>query len=705
MSVKANRLSPLFLLLALLLLPGLAAQGQDPVIQMYLPDVRGSQKARLYIPPDTKVVRGLILDLGFAHGADRLDFQAFARANDFAVLGTLLRWPPELKDILEQLIADLAEKSGHPELTNVPWVPEAFSRSVGPAGTITVNHPDRVLAMMSGGLSMTARDADLAGARRTTVLNVIGSADPFPMGPEGVRDLRYFHEAWPRTRDQNLPWGCAIQWGAGHSHGTSMVMHAAFLRDVVALRMPKEHDPRRGRTPLRDMPPAEQGWLGDIATWGDGVPNIVPATQFQGDARTAHWMPGSYSAHVWRAYVVKEPRGRLHITELDNGQVRLSVEAPSIAAHESPQWRPPMGDDRVTYYDGDRVLGTGITLTTDQLRSGLFCVYAVVEPSGDVAGRPSERFITRPVLVSDGRVVPLGGESAHASMGPVALLEISDASRDALKALDQRAAYDGPGVWRQRYSEDFSDGPGEWVIGNMGGEMKIVDGALQIEGEGQVFAQLPRDFPRDIAVEYRVRNPLEAFDGKMGPNSMCLYIHGGDGGRAWRAGAALHFGIAGNNRTAWQIAGETDAGTDVTFTPNQWHTIRIERIQRTLTVTIDGKPLPKRIISDAEDRGIIGRRIGFHTVGSRAQLGQIRVFTYEPLNPDDVQPPMPAPARIAELARELVGRMDAPYAEQRSLAGEAIQAHLPVLREALREALPHAGPRAKPTLERLLDRR
>ncbi|MCC5829113.1 MAG: hypothetical protein JJU36_06660 [Phycisphaeraceae bacterium] len=669
-----------------------AAGGQEPVIQKYLPDLRGSQKARLYIPPDTQVVRGLILDLGFAHAADRADFQAFARANDFAVLGTLLRWPPELKENIKELIAEFAKESGHPELVNVPWVPEAFSRSVGPAGTITVNHPERVLAMMSGGLSMNAREENLDNARRTAVMNVIGSEDPFPMGPQGVRDLRYFHEAWPRTRDQNLPWGCAIQWGAGHSHGTSMVMHAAFLKDIIALRMPGDHDPRTGPTPLRDMPPAETGWLGDIATWGNDVPNIVPVGDFTGDARKAHWMPGSYSAHVWRAYVVRQPRGEIRVDSQDDGRVTLSVDSGDAQPGQ------------VTYYDGDRVLGRGVTLTTDKLREGLFCVYAVVQPANGDEGQSPRPYITRPVLVSDGRLVPLSQDSARPSMTAAALLEISPGAQQTLKALDQRAAYDGPGIWVERYAEDFSDGPGDWVLGNMGGTMKIVDNALQLESEGQTFAKLPRDFPREIAVEYRVRNVLDKFDGKLGPNSICLYINGGDAGRAWRAGAAFHFGIAGNSRSAWQVAGETDRGPPVTFTPNQWHNIRIQRIQRELTVTIDGKPFPKRIINDAEDRGVFGRRIGFHTVGSRVQMDSIKVYTWEPEDPADVQPTMPTADELATLARELIRQMDAPYAEQRSLAGQAAREYLEVLRPALEQATDTAGPNARRSLERLLGR-
>jgi len=670
------------------------ARAAGPIWQTYLEDKGPGQKARLYISPETKVVRGIIVDYGSPHGADRADYQAFAQAHDFAVLSTLLRWPPELKQNIEKIIADFAQQTGHPELVNVPWVNEAFSRSVNPAGELAQKNPDKVLAMMSGGLPNNPRDGATDTGKRMFIMNVIGSADPFVTGPEGVKDLKYFNEVWPKTREANMPWGCAIQWFAGHSHGTSMVMHAAALRDVINLRMPKDHDPRTGPTPLKDIPSTDAGWFGDIATWDQTMPAIAPAKDFKGDKTKAHWLPGSYSAHVWRSYVVKNVLNEVSVKTVSGG-VELSLTQTA-----------PRAPELVIYYDGDVEIGRGLKFVTSKLDKGLYCVYAIVQPAAGFADAAGSPYITRPLLVHNGKVIELGGQTAAPSQRPENLLEVSDAARPTLKALYERAAYSGPGNWVEKYSEDFSKDAGAWQLGTMGGKLEVVDGALQLEGEGQVYAHLPRDWPRDIAVTYRARNMLDAAEGKLGPNDICMYIGGAAGGlRPWRFGSAFHFGVNGNTRSAWQVNGETDAGDLVKFTPKQWHDVRIERINRTLTATVDGKPAATHIISDGEARELKTKTIGLYTVASRVQIDDVKVFIREPKDPADIKPALPTAEARAALTAELVALLDADFIEQRTLAEAALTEHIGPLKDALVAAAPNAGKRGTPVLEKMLKRR
>ncbi len=643
--------------------PMMRAAADDKVIQVYLDDKGQGQKCRLWLPDGIKQVRGIIIDLGNPHGSDRADFQAFARANDFALLGTLLRWPPTLDKDLEAIVADFAKRSEHPELVNAPWVMYGFSRSTGPNHKVAITRPEKVLAVLAGGVSPAVKPEEVAACKRVPTMCVIGSADPFAAGPEGVKNLDWFFGPghYPAYRAQHIAWGAAIQWGAGHTPGTGFVMQAAFLRDVMAQRMPKDWDPAKGPPTLADAGKEEDGYLGDPTTWDQPMPAVSRVSEFKGDAMKAQWLPGPCSARVWPAYVVKEPL--VSIVDPGPSGAALSVKAVNASQHI----------DKVEWFDGDKALQTGDALPTKNL-TGMQIIYAVVT----LDGKPA---ITRPVMTSNGRLVPPGEDSIRPTQAPLALIELPADQKATLSALIARAKYVGPAQWTPAFRDDFSTGQGPWKAGELPGKVDIVDGALQIQSEGQFVVVLPYDIPGDIAIEYRCR--------QIGPtpNDMAVMFDGIDGGpRPWRDGLIFHLGAGGNTKSDFQIVGEDDADLGARFEVNKWHTVRIERTGDELMAAVDGKELPRRKLTENEAHSVKGRRVGFYTVGkgSIAQFDDVVIYGRQPADPAAVQPALPDAAALAALTDSLVKLLDYQYAEQRNLADEFLAGNSAALAPSLK---------------------
>ena len=93
---------------------------------------------RLWIPNDVTVIRGVIVLGNGANGDQRgrtaeTDWQALARAHGFALMGTALYICQSTADVdaeVPVLLSDLAwyaDASGHPEVTNLPFVLAGWS--------------------------------------------------------------------------------------------------------------------------------------------------------------------------------------------------------------------------------------------------------------------------------------------------------------------------------------------------------------------------------------------------------------------------------------------------------------------------------------------------------------------------------------------------------------------------------------------------
>lgn len=248
----------------------------------------------VWIPSGAKTVRGGVCnpfskgDLPSAHWQAacrrwgfayvQVDFDA-VRKEEFGLLTTGL--------------ADLAKKTGRPELERLPLCFLGMSRGGGMSMQLAERMPERTLASVPVCLEVgPGSDA----TRRIPVLTVFGERD----GQQMAKLLAKL----PLERKQGAQFGIAVQWAKGHEFSRANNVAFVFLDDVISARLPKDAPAPGQPIPLATLP-LEAGWLGDVGTWGkDGrAPTISPWKSFVGDRDQACWFPTERTAAVWRAFV------------------------------------------------------------------------------------------------------------------------------------------------------------------------------------------------------------------------------------------------------------------------------------------------------------------------------------------------------------------------------------------------------------------
>lgn len=266
-----------------------SARTRDPV----LGGPRDKVVVTVWIPGGVKTVRGGVCN-PFSKGEDvgrhwqaacrhwkfayvQVDFDA-VRKEEFSLLATGL--------------ADLAKKTGHPELEHLPLCFTGMSRGGGMSMQLAELMPDRTLAVAPVCLEVGPSSE---ATRRVPVATVFGEKDG--------QQMQKLLDKLPAERASGARFAVAVQWNRRHEFALANNLTFAFFDDVIARRLPK--DPPAGRpVPLADIP-LEHGWLGDPATWGkDGTLPTVAGWKDFGDRRErACWFPSRRVAAVWRAFV------------------------------------------------------------------------------------------------------------------------------------------------------------------------------------------------------------------------------------------------------------------------------------------------------------------------------------------------------------------------------------------------------------------
>lgn len=278
----------------------------------------------IWIPKDVKSLRGVIVHQhGCGEGSCKsgltgafdLHWQALARKHDCALLAPAYE-QPEMADCqmwcdprngsdaaFQKCLADLGEKSGHPELASVPWALWGHSGGGHWAGGMLLLHPDRVAAAwLRSGVPLLQPDPNRqtikthtvpAAALQVPVMCNLGTK-------EGVTDKEgRFAGVWPANeaffgelRGQAGLIGIAVDPLSSHECGNQRYLAIPWLDACLAARLPKEV----GR-PLAAMP-TDGVWLADV-TGNDAV----PAAEFAGDPLKSGWLPNEAIARAWMQYV------------------------------------------------------------------------------------------------------------------------------------------------------------------------------------------------------------------------------------------------------------------------------------------------------------------------------------------------------------------------------------------------------------------
>jgi hypothetical protein len=204
---------------------------------------------------------------------------------------------------LDQFAAQLKR----PELKHAPLVLWGHSMGGRVAQDFTRWQPNRVAAFVIA-LRAYKSDAEFmkepAAAMKVPGLYLMGEADKKP------RDIRdHFRRAraagsprtwvwlpgqghWPKGMGFKQDQTSEQDWRAWSA--TDVVI--PWVEAVVAKRLPKDADPRRGPVKLREID-AKQGWLGDIES-----KRIAPWRSFRGDRAQASWFPNEKVGKAWQKY-------------------------------------------------------------------------------------------------------------------------------------------------------------------------------------------------------------------------------------------------------------------------------------------------------------------------------------------------------------------------------------------------------------------
>jgi hypothetical protein len=270
----------------------------------------------VWIPKGVARLRGVIVHQhgcgggackGGATAAYDLHWQALARKWDCALLGPSYHqedgqdcslWCDPRKGSEKAFLrglADLAARSGHPELATVPWCLWGHSGGGTWASLMQAKHAERIVAIWLR--SGTAFGSWEAGRMPKPELPDAVYGVPVMCNP-GAKENgdKRFNGAWTGTlamfrayRAKGAPIGFAPDPRTSHECGDSRYLAIPFFDACLAMRLPG------GDGKLK---PAGPGWL--AAPLSD---QAVPAASYAGKPEEAVWLPNEAVATAWMDYV------------------------------------------------------------------------------------------------------------------------------------------------------------------------------------------------------------------------------------------------------------------------------------------------------------------------------------------------------------------------------------------------------------------
>jgi pimeloyl-ACP methyl ester carboxylesterase len=276
-----------------------------------------------WVPPGVKQIRGVIVHQhGCGEGSCKsgltgafdLHWQALAKKHGCALLAPSYE-QPEKADCqmwcdprngsgaaFQKCLADLGSKSGHPELSKVPWALWGHSGGGHWAGGMVLTHPERVAAAwLRSGVPLLTANPTRSTIKTHTIpeaaLSVPVMCNPGTKEGVSVKDGR-FAGVWPANeeffttmRGKGGLIGVAVDPLTAHECGNQRYMAIAWLDACLSIRLSKSG----GK--LNPMP-ADGAWLAPLL----GT-EATPAAAFAGDKTKAVWLPSEAIAKAWMHYV------------------------------------------------------------------------------------------------------------------------------------------------------------------------------------------------------------------------------------------------------------------------------------------------------------------------------------------------------------------------------------------------------------------
>jgi hypothetical protein len=280
----------------------------------------------LWIPDGVTQLRGLIVHqhgagtvtaIQGSTGAYDLHWQALAKKWDCALWSSSYHVVNEAVDLTSggseqwfdprrgsektflKAIDDFAAKSGHAELSNVPWILWGHSGGGIWSDVMTTLHPERVVAVwMRSGAAVNFR------ARKEFPQPQIpeGAYKVPEMGNPGVKETGAYTGALAMFKEYRLkgaPVGFAPDPRTGHECGDSRYLAIPFLDACMAMRLPDKGSKDQTLKPV-DM---SKAWLAPVVGKDPQMAEAVPAAQYKGNPNEAIWLPNEAVAEAWVEYV------------------------------------------------------------------------------------------------------------------------------------------------------------------------------------------------------------------------------------------------------------------------------------------------------------------------------------------------------------------------------------------------------------------
>jgi hypothetical protein len=266
----------------------------------------GTRSAYLWIPPDCKQVRGVIISLANLLERNWLEDPLIRRTATEIGLGVIWVGPaqkddqsftadmkPGMEKVFQQMMYDLARESGYQELKSAPVIPMGHSANGHFAWTFANALPERTIACIP---VKTMPLPDSLGFKDIPLCYVVGETTewpqyrvPDPATKPGDRDFY-----WPvvrqtalalRSHDADNLIGVVTDPGGGHFDWSEHLAKfiALYIRKACQYRLPVQ-----GQSALKPVDKSS-GWL--TGTGGMEPDEFLPAPYklFKGGSSNGYW--------------------------------------------------------------------------------------------------------------------------------------------------------------------------------------------------------------------------------------------------------------------------------------------------------------------------------------------------------------------------------------------------------------------------------
>jgi len=278
----------------------------------------------IWIPKGVKNLRGVIVHQhGCGEGSCKsgltgaydLHWQALAKKHDCALLAPSYEQPEKgdcqmwcdprngSSAAFQKCLVDLGAKSGHPQLSKLPWALWGHSGGGHWAGGMVLMHPERVAAAwLRSGVPLLKANAERSTIKAHTLpdaaLKVPVMCNPGTKEGVTVKDSR-FGGVWPanetffnEVRSKGGLISVAVDPLSSHECGNQRYLAIVWLDACLSARLPKV-----ATDPLNAMP-TDQVWLAPITG-----SEAQPMAKFSGEPLKAAWLPNEAIAKSWMQYV------------------------------------------------------------------------------------------------------------------------------------------------------------------------------------------------------------------------------------------------------------------------------------------------------------------------------------------------------------------------------------------------------------------